>query len=51
MNDDDSKKMLRAIINGQSAMKKELVQRMDKIEKKLDNLIGKLDKIEKTFAS
>jgi len=33
---DDTKKMLRAIINGQSALKSELLQEIGKLEKKVD---------------
>ena len=33
---DDTKKMLTAIINGQSAMKEELLNRIDKLERKVD---------------
>lgn len=40
---DDTKKMLRAIINGQVAFKQELVGRMDKLEGKL---VGRMDKLE-----
>ena len=48
---DDTKKMLRAVINGQSAMKSELITKIDSVEKKLgggiDGLDGKLDRLEK----
>ncbi|MBI2268556.1 MAG: hypothetical protein HYU80_03925 [Candidatus Blackburnbacteria bacterium] len=40
----DTQKMLRAIINGQSALKEELLQRIDGVEKKLDKRIEGLEK-------
>jgi len=39
---DDTKKMLRAIINGQSAMKSDLLGEIQKVEKKLSTEIGNL---------
>jgi hypothetical protein len=39
---DETKKMLRAIINGQSAMKSELLGEIQKLEKKVDTEIGGL---------
>ena len=39
---DDPKEMLRAIINGQSAMKSELLGEIQKVEKKLSTEIGNL---------
>ena len=39
---DDTKKMLRAIINGQSAMKSELLGEIQNVEKKLSAEIGNL---------
>ena len=41
---DDTNKMLRAIINGQSAMKSELITRIDKVDKNLSGRIDSLDK-------
>jgi hypothetical protein len=41
---DDTKKMLQAIINGQSAMKSELLGEIQKLEKKVDTEIGELKK-------
>lgn len=35
---DDTKKMLRAIINGQSALKQELLEKIDIVNKKVDRL-------------
>lgn len=50
----DTQKMLQAIINGQSAIKQELIGRIDKVDKKVDRLDervagldGKIDKVEK----
>lgn len=47
----DTKSMLRAIINGQSALKEELLNKIDKVDKKVDllgeNLGGKIDGVEK----
>ena len=44
---DDIKKMLRAIINGQSAMKSELLGEMWKVDKKVDMVLGDLKGVEK----
>ncbi|MEO5886519.1 MAG: hypothetical protein ABIQ77_02555 [Anaerolineales bacterium] len=44
---DDTNKMLRAIINGQSVMKSELLGEIRKIDKKVDGLGKKLDHVEK----
>lgn len=48
---DDTTKMLRAIINGQSAMKSELIGKIDKLDKRLtgkvDELEGKITKLDK----
>jgi len=41
---DDTKKMLRTIINGQSLMKSELLNKIDMVDKKLDEKFGSLDK-------
>jgi len=47
---DDTKNMLRAIINGQSAMKEELLNRIDKLEHKVDgnheSLTKKIDGVD-----
>lgn len=40
---DDTKKMLRAVINGQSAMKEELLKKIDGLDKKVDKLGKKMD--------
>lgn len=47
----DTQKMLQAIINGQSAIKQELSGKIDKIDKKVDDLDVKLDKVEKNLTS
>ncbi|KKQ92474.1 MAG: hypothetical protein UU16_C0031G0011 [Candidatus Woesebacteria bacterium GW2011_GWA2_40_7] len=48
---DDTKKMLRIIINGQSVMKSELLQKIDGLDKKLsgriDGLEGKFGELDK----
>lgn len=44
MASDDTNKMLRAIINGQSSMKSELITKIDKLDKKLTDRIDNLDK-------
>lgn len=48
---DDTKKMLRAIINGQSNFRQELLRKFDQFEKKLtgrvDELEEKIDGVEK----
>jgi hypothetical protein len=41
---DDTKKMLQAVINGQSAMKSELLARIDSVDTKLTSRIDNLDK-------
>lgn len=41
---DDTKKMFRTIINGQSAMKSELLIKIDKLDHKLDTKFDILDK-------
>ena len=45
---DNSKKMLRAIINGQSALKEELLKKIDVVETKLS---GRIDSLEKKMDS
>lgn len=35
---DDTKKMLRVVINGQSVMKEELLKKIDSVDKKIDKL-------------
>lgn len=47
---DDTKKMLRAVINGQSAMKSELITKIDSVDKKVDKLDNKIDGVEKRLA-
>ena len=44
---DNTQKMLRAIINGQSAMKSELLGEIRKVDKKVDSLEGKVDALDK----
>ena len=50
---DETKKMLRAIINGQSSMKTELLDKINSVDKKLtgkiDGLDLKIDKVEKNL--
>lgn len=46
---DDTKKMFRAIINGQSSMKSELLQKIGVVDKKVDKLDEKIDKVEKNL--
>ena len=41
---DDTKKMLRVIINGQSLMKSELIDEIQKVDKKLSGRMDSLDK-------
>lgn len=41
---DDTQKMLRMVINGQSAMKSELLTKIDKLDEKLTNRIDSLEK-------
>lgn len=45
----DTQKMLQAIINGQSTLKQELLSKIDKVDKKVDGLDVKLDKVEKNL--
>lgn len=44
---DDTKKMFRTIINGQSAMKSELLVEIRRLDKKVDKLDLKIDGAEK----
>lgn len=44
---DDTKKMLQTIINGQSAMKSELLTKIDSVDKKVDSLEGKVNNLDK----
>ena len=46
---DKTQKMLQAIINGQSAMKSELLGEIRKVDKKVDSLDKKIDQVEKTL--
>ena len=41
---DEVKKMLRAIINGQSALKQDLIKRIDGVEKSLGNRIDRVER-------
>jgi len=47
----DTQKMLQAILNGQNAIKQELVVKIDKVDQKVDRLgnqlEGKIDKLER----
>lgn len=48
---DDTKKMLRTIINGQSSMKAELITKIDNLDKKLSTRIDSLEtKMNQGFA-
>ena len=47
----DTQKMLQAIINGQSTLKQELLSKIDKVDKKVDGLDVKLDKVEKNLTA
>lgn len=44
---DDTNKMLRVIINGQSAMKSELLAKIDSVDKKVDRLDEKVNNLDK----
>jgi len=50
---DDTQRMLRVIINGQSAMKSELLTKIDRLDKKFskkfDGLDQKIDRVEKNL--
>lgn len=52
---DDTQKMLRIIINGQSSLKQELSSRIDKLgaelNGKIDKLDGKIDRVEKNLTT
>jgi ubiquinone biosynthesis protein UbiJ len=43
---DDTKKMLRTIINGQSAMKSELLAKVDGVDRKVGGLSSRIDGLE-----
>ena len=51
---DDSKKMLKAIINGQSSMKSELLSKIDKLQKEVTtgfiDVNKNIDKVEKNLS-
>lgn len=51
---DDTQKMLRAVINGQTTLKQELSSEIKKVDQKLDkverNLTGRIDKIGRQLA-
>ncbi|OGE19325.1 hypothetical protein A3J19_03730 [Candidatus Daviesbacteria bacterium RIFCSPLOWO2_02_FULL_41_8] len=48
MNDaNQTTKMLQAILSGQTALKQELIGRIDKVDLKVDGLDGKVDKLDK----
>ncbi len=44
---DDTTKMLRAIINGQSSLKTELLKKIEDVDKKVEKLDPKIDGVEK----
>jgi len=48
---DDTQKMLQAIVNGQSSFRQEVLGKIDKLDKKVDQLgerlEGKIDSVEK----
>ncbi len=44
---DEVKKMLRAVINGQSVFKQELLEKIDKVDKRVDEVGEKVDKLDK----
>lgn len=46
MNDPQTTKMLQAILNGQTALKQELISKIDKVDLKVDKLDKKIDKVE-----
>ncbi len=55
---EDTKKMLQAVINGQSAMKEELIaairkvdQKVDHVDQKVDSLSEKLKKVESNLTA
>ncbi|MBI2337768.1 hypothetical protein HYU95_01160 [Candidatus Daviesbacteria bacterium] len=45
----DTNKMLQAILNGQNALKQELISRIDKVDLKVDKVGKKLDRVEKNL--
>ncbi|KKQ78918.1 MAG: hypothetical protein US99_C0008G0007 [Candidatus Daviesbacteria bacterium GW2011_GWF2_38_6] len=50
---DDTQKMLQAIVNGQSSFRQEVLGKIDKLDKKVDQLgerlEGKIDSVEKNL--
>jgi hypothetical protein len=44
---DDTNKMLRVIINGQSAMKSELLAKVDGVDKRVSGLSDRMDNLDK----
>ncbi len=48
---DKTQKMLQAIINGQSAMKSELLGEIRKVDKKVDSLDKKIDQVEQRLTA
>lgn len=48
---DDIKKMIRAVINGQSAIKSELLSRISKLDGRMNKFDGRMDKLEKNMSA
>ena len=48
---DDTKKMLRAIINGQTTLKQELVNKINQVDQKVDNLREELHTFRKDLTN
>lgn len=52
---DDTQKMLRVIINGQSSLKQELTSKIDRLgtelNRKIDKLDGKIDNVERNLTA
>lgn len=46
---DDNKKILQAILNGQSALKQELVSKINKVDQRVERLEGKIDQVEENL--
>lgn len=48
---DDTQKMLRAIINGLSAFKQEVLARFNKTDQKIESLDKKIDRVEQNLTA